>query len=934
MRPKSALLERKDELAAIEQALDGAAAGGAGGLLMIEGEAGAGKTSLLDEVGRLGRERKALVLRARGGEYERDFTYGVVRQLFEPPLADQGRRAELLTGTAALASPIFGGDVAVPTDSEPFAMQHGLYWLVADLADEKPLVLLVDDAQWADLISLSALVYLARRLEGLSVTLAVVVRTGEPGSPQSLLDELRREPCVRSIAPGPLTEVAAAELAGRELGATPSASFVTACRRATAGNPFLIVELLRALAAEEIAPSDENVDRLEPIAAAGVGRSILIRLARLGEAAADVARAVAILEPNAEPEHVGALAGLSPKDTASACSRLIAARLLSDERPLGFVHPLVRSAVYSDMPEPLRAQLHGEAAKRLSAVGSAVDAVAAHLLLAPPTATPSVVGVLRVAAQEASGRGAPGSAAELLRRARAEPPPPSERFAVELELGLAQLQAADEAGVETLLALRSRTDDAVARARIAAVLALSLTYRGRGEETVSLLEQSVAELGGSDRLLGLRLRGELLELSIWGREDVPDQLVPAVDEAPNSFEARRLMEIASFLDALGHGPIKRAEGFARGATPDLGSSREDAMAGFPPTRAAIALVLADCGEEVEKFFEMVMDVTRRRNMNAIATGFGTRAYCRALDGDLIQAHADAEMAVELALPLGIPAMTTAWLHVLLGILVERGDLDAAREIVPTTVFGDGSPGLPGALGHCRSGELRSAMGEHEAARRDFIAAGERILWLPYANPEILGWRTGLAMAEAALGNEEEAERLAEEAVGAAREAGGRRGIGVALRVKGAVASSRDGVEILRQAVEMLAGTRARLQHAKALVDLGAALRRGNRRKEAREPLREGLDLAHRCGAASLEARAKTELAATGARPRSLVLSGIDSLTPSELRVARMASGGMTNREIAQSLFVTTKTIETHLRHVFQKLDVAGRTELPAALASP
>jgi len=830
-----------------------------------------------------------------------------------------------------MASPIFGGDVGAPTGSEPLAMQHGLYWLIADLAEGRPLILIVDDAQWGDLVSLRALGYLARRLEGLPVTLAVAIRTGEPDSPEALLDELRRESCAQLISPRPLTEVAAAELAGKELGTTPSARFASASHRATAGNPFLIVELLRALAADEIAPSDENASRIEPFAAAGVGRSILSRLARLGETATDVARAVAVLEPNAEPQHVGALTELDPQDTADACSRLIATHLLSDERPLGFVHPLVRSAVYSDMPEPLRAHLHSEAAKRLSAIGDPVDVVAGHLLLAPPSGDPEVVDVLRDAAREAGGRGAPESAAEFLRRARAEPPPPSERFDVELELGFAQLNAADEAGVETLLELRSRTEDTVLRARIAAVLALSLTYRGREQETVSLLEESVAELGGSDRLLDLRLRGELLELSFWGREEVPEGLASTADERPDSFEARRLMEVVSFLDAMGRGPIERAEKLARAAMGDLGTSREDSMAGFPPTRSATVLVLADHGDQLEEFFDMVSEVARRRNLNAVATGFGMHAYCRALDGDMTQAHADAEMALELMLPLGVPVLSRVWEHLLTAILVERGEFDSARQYVPLDVFGEDAPGLPGALSHCRSGELRSALGEHEAARHDFLAAGARIFWLPFANPEILGWRTGLATAEAALGNEEEAQRLAGEAVRIAREAGGARGIGVALRVQGTVTGSGEGVEILRQAADTLGGTRARLQHAKALVDLGAALRRGNQRKEARDPLREGLDLAHRCGAPPLEERAKTELAAAGARPRSAVRSGIDSLTPSELRVARMASDGMTNREIAQRLFVTSKTIETHLRHVFQKLDVGGRSELPAEL---
>jgi DNA-binding CsgD family transcriptional regulator len=160
-----------------------------------------------------------------------------------------------------------------------------------------------------------------------------------------------------------------------------------------------------------------------------------------------------------------------------------------------------------------------------------------------------------------------------------------------------------------------------------------------------------------------------------------------------------------------------------------------------------------------------------------------------------------------------------------------------------------------------------------------------------------------------------------------------RGIGVTLRVQGEVTGGAEGIELLRDSAEILAGTRARLQHAHALAQLGAALRRANRRKDARVPLREALELAHRCGAGPLEEVVRTELAATGARPRRAVFTGVESLTPSELRIARMAADGMTNREIAQALTVTAKTVETHLRHVYQKLDVARRTELADTLGA-
>jgi DNA-binding CsgD family transcriptional regulator len=933
MQASIELLERGDELATVGRALD-AAEGGAGRLLMIEGEAGAGKTSLLAAAAGLGAEREMLVLRARGGEHERDFAYGVARQLFEPVLADEARRAELLQGTTAAIAPIFSPD-SPQGESGPFAIQHGLYWLVADLAHAAPLLLEVDDAQWADLATLRALLYIARRLEGLPVALLVAIRTGEAGPADQLLNELRREPGVTAIVPEPLTEAAASALVGSELGQSPDPKFSAACHRVSSGNPFLIVELLRALAAERIPPSDENADRLEEIAAAGVSRSILARLARLGNHAVEIARAVSVLEPNAEVEHVAALAGMSVAETAEACSRLIDAHLLADRRPLAFVHPLVRGAIYMDMPEPARAQMHAAAARRLRAVHGALDSIASHLMLAPPEADPAVVESLRAAAREASGVGAPEAAAELLRRAMAEPPAEDGRFAVERELGLAELMSSDTRGIETLMRLRADSDDAVARAEIAAELAAPLLYRERTEETVSLLAESLQELDGSEPRLEMRLRGELLEQGFWGLRSVLDSLPELTEEAwpGDTFEARRLLDISSFLEATGLGRIDRAERLARRAMPDADAVRENVERGFAPTRAMVALVLADCGEEVEPFYPVALEEARTRNVNAIAAVFGIRSFCRVLDGDVVQGLADAERAAELVRPIDVGMFNITWHIAQIWAKTDRGELDAARELMLREVpAGSVEHGFFGALAYRVRARLHSALGEHEAARRALRASAERIEWLPLANPEVVGRHSDLARTEAALGNGAEAARLATEGVLLAREAGGARGIGIALAGQGAVAGP-GGVETLREAVEILAATRARLQHARALVDLGAVLRRANHRREAREPLREGLDIAHRCGARALEGRARTELEATGARPRSAVLSGADSLTPSEARVARMAVEGMTNREIAQDLFVTAKTVETHLRHVYQKLGISKRAELSGALAA-
>jgi DNA-binding CsgD family transcriptional regulator len=185
-----------------------------------------------------------------------------------------------------------------------------------------------------------------------------------------------------------------------------------------------------------------------------------------------------------------------------------------------------------------------------------------------------------------------------------------------------------------------------------------------------------------------------------------------------------------------------------------------------------------------------------------------------------------------------------------------------------------------------------------------------------------------------LGQIDTARQLGDEEVELARAFGAPRALGVALRAAGLVAGRQGGEALLREAIEVLAGPDTRLEHARALADLGALLRRGNQRVEARHPLRQAVDTAYHLGAGALAQRAETELRATGAKPRRVLLTGLEALTASERRIAELAADGLTNREIAQTLFVTARTVEGHLTNVFYKLDVKTRTGLPAALASP
>jgi DNA-binding CsgD family transcriptional regulator len=310
-----------------------------------------------------------------------------------------------------------------------------------------------------------------------------------------------------------------------------------------------------------------------------------------------------------------------------------------------------------------------------------------------------------------------------------------------------------------------------------------------------------------------------------------------------------------------------------------------------------------------------------------------RAWLALRRSDLTAVEADGRSLVEVSImssPLLFRLLATG---VLVDALVERGDLkraDRALEPVMANLYGRSQTAA--MVRHAR-GRLLFAERRFGEALSDFRAAGAIVVATGAVSPCFLPWRSDSALAALAVDEHEMARNLSTEEVELARAFGAPRTLGIALRAAGLVAGGHRGEVLLREATDVLAGSDSRLEHARALTDLGALLRRANRRVEARELLRQAVDTAHHLGAAALAERAETELRATGAKPRRVMLTGLEALTASERRIAELAADGLTNREIAQTLFVTARTVEGHLTNVFNKLDVRARTELPTALAT-
>jgi DNA-binding CsgD family transcriptional regulator len=267
------------------------------------------------------------------------------------------------------------------------------------------------------------------------------------------------------------------------------------------------------------------------------------------------------------------------------------------------------------------------------------------------------------------------------------------------------------------------------------------------------------------------------------------------------------------------------------------------------------------------------------------------------------------------------------------VLVPRGENAVAEQLLATVHLDEVQEGHRNTY-LCAKGRMYLESGRPDKALAEFHAAGEAAGSLGIENPAFSPWRSHAALALHRLQRIDEARGLARQELELSRRWGAPRAIGISLRALGLIEGGADGEQLLREAVEVLGSSPARLEHARALIDLGAALRRANSRSEARKHLREGVDLAHQCGATAFVNRGNEELAATGAHPRKVMLSGLESLTASERRVAQMAAEDVSNKEIAQALFVTVKTVEVHLSRVYRKLDIQSRRELAGALSAP
>ena len=933
------LLERETELAAVAGHIT--AIPGGGRLLVIEGPPGIGKSALIAETKTLAQGAGWQVLAARGSELERSFSYGVVRQLFEPLVVSLGaeERAELLGGAAGLAAPLVDPAqfAAEPAADSSLAMLHGLYWLTANLAARGPLLLVLDDLHWCDQASLRWLAYLLARIEGLGLFVVVALRPQEPGEDPGLVARIASDPLAAVIRPAPLSRAAAAVLLRKKLSPEAEDAFCAACWEETAGNPLLLRELVHAIVDEGLPPIQANVRLLRELGARAGSRAVALRLSRLSPEATSLAQAVAVLGDDADARHAAALARLDGRAASAAADALVRADLLRSQSALGFVHPLVRAAVYESITSLDRDSGHARAARLLADAGADPERVASHLLLSPPAADAQVVATLRDAARRAASRGASESAVAYLRRALAEPPPASDCAELLLELGSAEVHVDGDSAIAHLQDAHDLFDDHVARAETALRLGRQL-YELHGNDAHAVFITALDELAAVDPELERLLEAGLIMNDLFD----PSLHTAASDRlegvrchpAADTLGEKLLLSLLAFHDATAGVPADRVVPWVRKALADGSLVRTYTPGTLFPACAVLAMT--DLDEVLALYEDLLAEAHRRGSVFAFGVAKSFHARVLLLRGDLAEAESDASEAMAAAALWG--ASARAWVlgsAFLADALMEQGRLEEAAAVLASADRGETLPDSAGSLFTRNSNaRLRLLRGDLAGGVHDMLDAGRRLESLGNLNPAFIAWRSPAAIALLQLDRLDEARRLAAEELDLARTWGAPRALGAALRAAGLTHGGERGLILLEEAVQVLNNSVAKLEHAKARTDLGAALRRANRRAEARHHLRRAIELATICGAAPLAARGESELLATGARPRRIALTGVDSLTPSEHRVAELAAAGSTNRQIAQALFITQRTVEVHLTSIYRKLTISSRAQLAAALAEP
>jgi len=910
-RERTGLRGRADECALLDQ-LVGAIRRGEGRALVLRGEAGIGKTVLLEYL--IDSASDLTVVRAVGVQSEMELAYASLHQLCAPLLdglgrlpAPQRRAMEVVFGMSAGAAP------------DRFLVGLGFLTLLAEVADQRPLLCLIDDAQWLDQASALTLAFVARRL--LAEPVGIVFAAREPGDELQHVPELE----VRGLRNGDARALLSSAVRFK-LDPRVRERIIAETR----GNPLALLELPRGLTATQLAG---GFGLLGAQALSGrIEESYIRRFATLSE---DERRLLllAAAEPAGDPLLLWRAAGRVGLEAAAAAG-VEAHELLTIGERVTFRHPLVRSAVYRSATPSERRTVHLALAEATDRRADP-DRRAWHLAAAAAEPDEEVARELEQSAGRAQARGGLAAAAAFLERAVALTQDPGRRAERALAAAQASFQAGEfDAALRLLATAEVGSLDEFQRAR-AALVRGEIALASFDKNAAALLLQAAERIGPLDAMLARDAyldawAAGLVAGSLAGGVGLVEVAAAAATAPPPPSPPRPSDQLLDALVVLITDGRAAAAPMLRSATSAFADGEISVEQGLRwGWLAPVAAVALWDDESWHMMLERLLELARDAGALAWLTlGLNTFAALRAWCGDFPQA------AALIAEGDGIAEATGARLTRFgaLALASFRGRQSEASELIETAIeeatkHGQGS-GLQYA--HWVAAVLCNGLGNYEdAVTSASQGSGDapELYLSARALPELIeaACRTGRTRLAA-----ETVDRLAQ----TTRPSGTEWALGIEARCRALLSDGAVADDLFREATERLGRTRLRPELARAHLLYGEWLRRANRRVDARAQLRAAYDQFTTIGMEAFAERARKELLATGDKVRRRSVAARDDLTTQERQIAHLARDGLSNPEIGARLFLSPRTVEWHLRNVFGKLGIRSRRELSSALARP
>jgi DNA-binding CsgD family transcriptional regulator/tetratricopeptide (TPR) repeat protein len=910
------LVNRTTELGALFGLIDRVSERGAA--MLVRGEPGIGKTSLLNAATRHATDRGAQVITAAGVQSEADLPFSGLHQLLLP-LLDLASSPRLPQCQRDALAAVFGLDATTPPDR--FLVGLAVLNLLAAQADERPLLCVLDDAQWLDRTSAHALAFVARRLSAAAVVMVIAVR--EPsesfgGLPELVvegLDDRDARELLSSVVPGRLDERVRERILAE-----------------SRGNPLALLELPRGLSPAQLA-GGFGLPAVLPDARSAPSRIEQSFVRRLEELPFDarLLMLVAAAEPIGDP----ALLSRAARRLGIACEALVpeTAGLLEVGGRVRFRHPLVRSAVYGAADLADRRKVHRALAEATDPDVDP-DRRAWHRAEAASAPDEDLAAELERLAGRAQLSGGLAAAAAFLERAVGLTVDPALRTERALAAARAKCDVAEhDAAVALLVIAENGPLDPVQRLRLERLRVRMAFARRRGGDGPGFLLDAARRLGPLDAELARETYLEALTAAIFaGREGngcgVVDVAQAAAAAPPSPRPPRPVDLLLDGLAARFTRPYRAALPPLRQALHALAGEEGHDLSWLwlvcPVTPEPLAPELWDD----ETWHELATRaVTLARDTGALAVlpvALTSRACVDVYAGEFDAASALIEEADAITEATGSAPLR----YTSLALAAWRGEEGAALKLIDSGIQDATARGEGRALGFAYYGTavLYNGLGRYKEA----LVAAQRAC----AHDDLGLFGLALVeLVEAATrsGSLAAASDAADRLVERTRACGTDWALGIQARSRALVSEDDAAESLYREAIERLGHTRIRVELARAHLHYGEWLRRQGRRIDAREQLRSAHAAFARMGAAGFAERAKREILATGEKPRKRIDETRDELTPQEEQIARLAREGLTNAEIGAQLFISPRTVEWHLRKVFSKLGISSRMGLHEAL---